>query len=473
VACVLRQVSERARVAERELVTVVCAAPAAIVTWSLDGRIVSFNPAAERVFGMTAAEAIGRPIESLVPPAAREEFRARHGRVLAEERVAPAEVLRLRGGVELEVEENLFLIRDVAQHAIRIGSFSRDLSELSRLRQANAILSRTDPARLEGFGAGSAATRELHAAVDEVAHDARATVLLLGETGVGKSWLARQIHARSPRAGAPFLEVNCASFDSQIVESELFGHERGAFTGAVQQKRGLVEVAEGGTLFLDEVGELPLPVQAKLLAFLDDRTFRRVGGTRGLSADVRVIAATNADLAAAVAERRFRKDLYYRLRVLPIEIPPLRERRDEIAALVQQLGRELHRRADRPRLRIEPAALAALRRHDWPGNLRELRNALERALIVCRGEPIGLPHLPPEIRDGARRRPKEETTLAGLERQHIMRVLSAEDGNRTRAAEVLGVSRSTLLRKLAEIRAGGAPRRGCPGVPGGARAGGA
>jgi PAS domain S-box-containing protein len=455
VVAVLRQVSERARIAERELVTVVCAAPAAIVTWTLDGRIVSWNPAAERIYGIAAAAAIGTPIERLVPEQAADEFRARMRLVLAEERVASAEVVRLRAGQEAEVEESLFLIRDVAHHPIRVGSFARDLGEVVRLRQATAYLAGTDASTQERFAALSARTRDVHAAAAEAARDTSATVLLLGETGVGKSWIARQIHARSPRGSKPFLEVNCASFDSQLTESELFGHERGAFTGAVSQKRGLVEVAEGGTLFLDEIAELPLGVQAKLLAFLDDRTFRRVGGTRTLTADVRLIAATNADLEAAIERRELRKDLYYRLRVFPIEIPPLRERRQEIPGLVERIGRELGRRPERTPLRVAPAAMAALKRYQWPGNLRELKNALERALILSHGEPVDLPHLPAEIREHARKQTDEPRTLAAVERRYILRILEEQGGNRTRAARVLGVSRSTLQRKLESM----APRQ--------------
>src|SRR5262245_6850844 len=172
---------------------------------------------------------------------------------------------------------------------------------------------------------------------ERVAKDANATVLLLGETGVGKSWLARRIHGDSPRSERPFFELNCAALSPQLLESELFGHERGAFTGATGLKRGLVETAEGGSLFLDEVGELSMGVQAQLLTFLDGKTFRRVGGTRVLSADVRLIAATNVDLTAAVAAGTFRRDLYYRLSVIPLRIPPLRERREEIGGLAERI----------------------------------------------------------------------------------------------------------------------------------------
>jgi PAS domain S-box-containing protein len=446
IVAVLRQVSETARVAERELVTVVCAAPAALITWAPSGHVVSWNPAAERLYAISSADAIGSPIERIVPEGGRAAFRALCKRLIKEERIGPIETVRLRGGVEIEVEESLFLIRDVARHPIRLGGFARDVTELVRLRRATEILSRTDAAREETI---EPASREVQDGVEVAARDRSATVLLLGETGVGKSWLARHIHARSPRAGRPFLEVNCASFEPQLMESELFGHERGAFTGAVAQKRGLVEVAEGGTLFLDEIGELPAGAQAKLLAFLDDRTFRRVGGTRNLTADVRLIAATNMDLEAAIAQKKFRKDLYYRLRVLPIEVPPLRQRRQEIPSLLQRMLRELGGRDDR--VQVAGDALHALKRYDWPGNLREMRNALERAVLVAQGGTIGLSHLPPEIRDVAPGvADDDDERLEAAESRHIARVLAAHGGNRSHAARALGISRSTLLRKLGE-----------------------
>jgi transcriptional regulator with PAS, ATPase and Fis domain len=276
-------------------------------------------------------------------------------------------------------------------------------------------------------------------------------VLILGETGVGKSRLARRIHAKSPRADRPFFEVNCASLGPQLVESELFGHERGAFTGATAQKRGIVEAAEGGTLFLDEVGDLPPGVQAQLLTFVDHRRFRRVGGTRTLIADVRIIAASNADLRQLAERGSFRRDLFYRLSVVPVEVPPLRERREEIPALARQVLEELTIREPGRLTYLDRGFTEALQRYDWPGNVRELRNALERALILSRGEPLDAAHLPPEIRSSGRKTRDASDRLEDVERSHILRVLEEVKGNRTRAAERLGISRSTLKRKLAEM----------------------
>jgi PAS domain S-box-containing protein len=449
---VVRHVSEPARVAERELVVSVCASPMAIITWELDGgHIVSFNPAAERLYGLPAHEAIGRPIDALVPPSARGELEAASARLRGGDGTSPREVTRRNGDTEVAVEETLFLMRDVCGHPVRIGSFSRELGELVGLRHAAEVLSDTQrSAAGSPPGPRGGAMGEAYAAADIAAHDGEATVLLLGETGVGKSYLARRIHGKSARSAKPFLEVNCAGLEPQLVESELFGHERGAFTGATHPKRGLVEAAAGGTLFLDEVAELPAPVQAKLLTFLDNRTFRRVGGEANLRADVRVVAATNADLADLVRRGAFRADLYYRLSVLPIRIPPLRERRPEIPALAEAIVRELRPRAPAVQASLPRDVVAALTRYTWPGNLRELRNTLERALILGRGERIETGHLPVEIAGGERAagEPGPPDTLAAVERGHIRRVLDSVAGNRTLAAKVLGISRSTLNRKL-------------------------
>jgi PAS domain S-box-containing protein len=452
----LRPISEAARIAERELVTIVCAAPAAIITWGFDGRIISFNPAAVKLYGMETVEAIGRPISTLVPERERDELKRAEARLRVGESVGPREVTRLRrpglngdADAEVEVEESLFLIRDVANHPVRVGSVTREMTELVRLRRATEILSCEAP-RATGVleEEPGSAMREVNEAVEVAAREGAVTVLLLGETGVGKSRHARRIHALSERASRPFLEVNCASLEPALVESELFGHERGAFTGATSSKRGLVEAAAGGTLFLDEIGELPPPVQAKLLAFLDDRVFRRVGGEVNLRSDTRVLAATNADLDARVRQGAFRRDLYYRLRVLPIRIPPLRERRDELPELAKAVVAELRPRPPRPSLSRD--LVAALVRYGWPGNLRELRNALERALLLSRGGDLALGHLPPEVRgDPPASMAVSDETLEAVERAHIERVLASTGGNRSAAAMILGISRSTLNRKLA------------------------
>jgi transcriptional regulator with PAS, ATPase and Fis domain len=345
-------------------------------------------------------------------------------------------------------------VLDAGGDVVRIASVARDLTELARLRRAAQVLSgagSTPPAMPANL---SPKMQEATTTADLVAQDGRATVLLLGETGVGKSWMAKRIHQQSPRRDKPFFEINCAGLGPQLIESELFGHERGSFTGATGQKRGLVETAEGGTLFLDEIGELSLAVQAQLLTFLDTHRFRRVGGTRLLEADVRLVAATNVDLKQASDDGRFRRDLYYRLNVVPIKIPALRDRRDEVETLARDVLVDLGRRSGNYRPDITPEAIRALEGHAWPGNIRELRNALERALILARGAAIDVHHLPAELASPA---PARATTVAEprsldeIERQAILAALEQTDGNRTRAAERLGISRSTMKRKLAAM----------------------
>lgn len=302
----------------------------------------------------------------------------------------------------------------------------------------------------------SAVLRGLVEAVGKVARAGRATVLLRGESGTGKDLLARAIHAQSDRRDQPFLQINCTALPEHLVESELFGHERGAFTDARERKKGLAELADGGTLLLDEIGDMPLAAQAKLLQFLEDSRFKRVGGTSDVAVDVRVIAATNRALETAIAEGAFRSDLFYRLNVVPITIPPLREHPDDIAPLaehfVQQLARDLKR--DPPGL--SPEAMRVLEGYTWPGNVRELRNVLERALILEETLEIRPEHLPTELSatswtdDGATlvTLPAEGVRLAHVELGLIRQALSRTDGNVTQAAKLLGLTRDTLRYRM-------------------------
>ncbi len=296
-------------------------------------------------------------------------------------------------------------------------------------------------------------------ALAETAARADSTVVITGESGTGKDVLARFLHARSQRADSPMISVNCAALPETLFESEFFGHERGAFTGATSTKRGLIEAADSSTLFLDEVGEMPLQTQVKLLRFLEEGRFRRVGSTRDREADVRVIAATNRNLAEDVRAGRFRADLFYRLNVISLHIPPLRERREDIPALVEHFLSLFRERFNRPALALSDESRRRLAEYDWPGNVRELRNALERAAALATSDTIEaaqlLPALPalaagsdagpaPQAANGA------PVTLEQLERQHILRVLEEQSGNRERAAAVLGISARTLYRKLRE-----------------------
>jgi NtrC-family two-component system response regulator AlgB len=295
---------------------------------------------------------------------------------------------------------------------------------------------------------------EMRAALDVAFRVApsEATVLLCGESGTGKGVLAREIHARSPRAARPFVTVHCPSLSAELLESELFGHARGAFTGAVQDTEGKVAAAEGGTLFLDEIGDLPPAVQPKLLRLLQERAFERVGETRTRPADVRILAATNRDLKAEVAAGRFREDLYYRLNVIEVTLPPLRRRPKDVRPLAEGLLRFFARQTGKPVTDFSPEALAAVQRYPWPGNVRELRNAVERGVILAADRDVGLAHLPAQV--GAPPAPRVEVggavTLEALEAEHIRRVLSASP-SLDEAAQTLGVDPSTLYRKRKKL----------------------
>jgi len=297
----------------------------------------------------------------------------------------------------------------------------------------------------------------------EIVAPTDATVLVLGETGTGKELIARAIHEASKRSHRPFIKINCAAIPASLLESELFGHERGAFTGAVAQRIGRFELADGGTLFLDEVGEIPLELQPKLLRVLQEREFERIGGTRTLRVDVRVIAATNRDLLGMVGTQRFRDDLYYRLHVFPIAIPPLRERPEDIEALVAHFVHEFARRMSRDIDLIPNETLDALRRHPWPGNVRELENVIQRAVILSTGGRLTLPPLLVEA--APQPPPKEPDSLKDNERAFIVRVLEQSNwviGGPRGAAARLGLKRTTLhslLKRLGLSRprdAGGA-----------------
>jgi len=274
--------------------------------------------------------------------------------------------------------------------------------------------------------------------------DAEAPVVVLGESGTGKELVARSLHANGPRAARPFVAVNVAALPAELLESELFGHVRGAFTGATADRQGLLEAANGGTLFLDEIAEMPLPLQAKLLRALQEGEVRRVGEARTFGVDVRFVAATHRDLRAQVAAGTFREDLYYRLHVLVVRVPPLRERREDVLPL----ARSFLRAERRPAAGFTPAAEKILLAHSWPGNVRELGNAVMHANALARGATIDREHLPEELLAPARPRPAVARTLAEVEREHVLRVLEACGGSPVEAAKVLGIGRNTLWRKL-------------------------
>jgi DNA-binding NtrC family response regulator len=346
----------------------------------------------------------------------------------------------------------------------------RNAARTSALEQRVAYLSDQDRRRSGGeLVHGSPVMQELIRQISVVASHPIPLLLLLGETGTGKQVVTRLYHDRSERAAGPLVELNCSAIPESLVESELFGHERGAFSDARERKLGLVEVADGGTLFLDEIGDLGAAAQAKLLTFLEQRTFRRVGGTAVRTVDARIVAATNRDLPALVAARTFREDLWYRLNTIALRVPPLRERRADIPGLVGVFLGDARRQYRRRWRRASDEALAVLERYPWPGNVRELRSVINRIALLHDDEVLQPLHLPAELVAAARAEPPAIAGAAGLsgapaastddagaaiatleemELAHIRRVLQMSGGNRTLAAQRLGVTRQTLSRKL-------------------------
>ncbi|MDB4905885.1 MAG: hypothetical protein JWO05_669 [Gemmatimonadetes bacterium] len=339
-----------------------------------------------------------------------------------------------------------------------LGAAAERAFEKAHLRQMNRYLTGRRGALVTTPLLGSSGPmRELAAQIDLLAQSDRTTVLLVGESGSGKGRVAEAIHARSNRAGRQFVEVNCAALTAASLDAELFGEEA---RPDGSHRPGLFEAADGGTLFLDEIGDLDAHLQPKLLRILEGKSFRRLGGTREVTVDARLIAATSKDLVSEVTAGRFREDLYYRLSIMPINLPPLRARaREDLLELVAAVLEELRSNLPDAPAEIDDAALDRLLKYNWPGNVRELRNVLERALIMGRGAPsIALGHLPLEVREASGLGVEHHVarSLAEVERVHIDRTLRAHDFNRTRAAKELGISRATLIKKIKEFGLGAA-----------------
>lgn len=295
--------------------------------------------------------------------------------------------------------------------------------------------------------------KKLHEGLKRLAKGDTTTVLIRGETGTGKEVIAKRIHQLSSRRNKPFVDINATALTAELLESELFGHEAGAFTGATKQKKGLFEVACGGTLFLDEIGDMALSIQAKLLRALQERMIRRVGGTEGIPVDIRLITATHQDLRRLVEEGEFREDLFYRLNVVPVVLPPLRDRRDDIPLFAKHFLKQFRDELARDITEIDQEALQALQAYDWPGNIRELRNLMERAVLLeCDGSVLKKEHLSfSPIRERARKGRTDlgaSVPLEVIERQHISGVLRATSGNKNQAAKILGIDRTTLYNKI-------------------------
>jgi two-component system response regulator AtoC len=300
----------------------------------------------------------------------------------------------------------------------------------------------------------SEAIAEVRETIHKIVRSGARTVLIQGETGTGKELVARALHYESERAGSPFVKVNCSAIPDSLFESELFGHERGTFTDAQETRLGLAELADGGTLFLDEIGDAGPGPQAKLLSFIEERRFRRLGGREDREVDVRIVAATNKDLDAASEIGVFRKDLLHRLKVIGITLPTLREREGDVTFLVRHFVAEFSTQGGKPAMEISAEALECLDSYSWPGNVRELRNAMERVVFLEEAETLLPEHLAQKVRESSslsRARglmSKTMRPLSEIEREHIFRVLDENEGNRTRASEILGITRQTLINKL-------------------------
>ncbi|HCC36403.1 MAG TPA: transcriptional regulator [Treponema sp.] len=347
----------------------------------------------------------------------------------------------------LKLDHLLLVVKRALSNRELVLQHHRMEEELERHRQYKTIIGT------------SQAMRRVFDAIERAA-PTKASILISGESGVGKELVANAIHELSPRKGKPMIKVHCAALTSSLLESELFGHEKGAFTGAVARKRGRFELANEGTLFLDEIGEIDQNIQIKLLRVLQEKKFERVGGEETIETDVRIVAATNKDLKAEIAKGNFREDLYFRLNVVNVFVPPLRERKDDIPLLVASFLNEFSRENGRPAMDINGKARSRLYAYDWPGNVRELRNCIESAVVMCRGNIITEDDLPLALRsqtDESWIRIPQGTTLEEAEKTIIQDTLSQLKGNKSKTAEVLGIGRKTLHRKLIEWNMDSAP----------------
>jgi DNA-binding NtrC family response regulator len=350
----------------------------------------------------------------------------------------------------IEKPVNPTRLRNILQNASRLRGTERELeANRRRLRDVGVL----------GSLVGSSKSMQEIFHLIEMVAPSTASVLITGESGTGKELVARTIHSLSSRKSKPFVAINCAAIPETLIESEVFGHEKGAFTGALERRTGCFELAEGGTLLLDEIGEMPIATQAKLLRVLEDRKLRRLGAKTETSVDVRVLAATNKPPEEAVARGELRNDLYYRLNVFNIHMPPLRDHLDDLPALVNSLLADMNEKHDRSVAGVSEAVMTAFQSHAWPGNVRELRNTLERAVIVCNGPAVEPKHLPPGFGKFVQRVPVQEansihlgvgTTVDEAERLLILKTLESTHNNKTKAAEILGISLKTLHNKLKE-----------------------
>jgi PAS domain S-box-containing protein len=443
-----------------------------IVTVDEELRVTNLNVAAQEMLAAKPEEVLGLSIDALGTGQLWNLAKVVEEVLASGERVREREnILARRDGHELRVVVSASRLVDREGNPAGAVAILRDVTALRELE--TRLESR---ASMHGLVGSTHAMQEVYALIEQAA-PTDSTILVLGESGTGKELVADAIHRASRRQRGPFVKVNCSALSEGLLESELFGHVRGAFTGALADRKGRFELASGGTIFLDEVGDLTERIQVKLLRVLQEHEIERVGDTRTIKIDVRVVAATHQPLKRLVEEGRFRQDLYFRLNVIPLRVPPLRERREDIPALVARFLRELATRAAKPCERLSPDALRALLDYRWPGNIRELRNAIEHAVVKSRGAVILLEDLPREIIEetarvaaiaGGAARPAERAANTGtgahagaerddsaatapLEADRIREALASTDWNRGRAAALLGMDRTTLWRRMRRL----------------------
>ncbi len=431
-------------------------APVAYYSVSIDGRIHKANQRAEELFGYALDDLIGKPVFDLYAdtPAGKEKAQEVFQRVRDGEEISGEELeICRRDGRQACINLTVRPIRDAEGRFMATRSMAVDITKRKQAERAllDEVKIKYDYEEIIGK---SAVLQNVLKQVELVA-TTDTTILVLGETGTGKELICRAVHHLSPRNARPLIKLNCASIPSGLIESELFGHEKGAFTGAISQKQGRFELAHGGTIFLDEIGDLPIEAQTKLLRVLEDQEFERVGGTRTVKIDTRAIAATHRDLEQMIKEGSFRQDLFYRLNVFPVRLPPLRDRREDIPLLANNFARRMRVRLGRPLCEISGAAMQRLLAYPWPGNVRELENIMERAALLCDGPTIDREHIQVEVNlRSVAEGEGQVRPLHEVERAHIIEALRAANGRvsgKGGAAELLGLKPTTLESRMKRL----------------------
>lgn len=434
-----------AYIASREnLVRILDSLKEGIIAHDLDRRIFFFNAEAERITGFSRTEVLGRDCHDVFgAPFCGQRCSFCDNRSISADHFEYPLNITTKTGEPRRVDFSATLIRDDTDAFVGILASFRDVTELLELRRRSAEIN-----QFANIIGGDSKMRMVFQQISDVSqYDF--PVHLFGETGTGKELVANAIHNESRRGGAPFVPINCGALPEGLIESELFGHVKGAFSGAIRDKKGRFELADGGSVFLDEVAELSKPMQVKLLRFLQEGTIEKVGGERTCKVNVRVISATNKDLKKEVEQGRFREDLFYRLNVIPIHIPPLRERKNDVPLLAEHFLKQVAEHCEKAVPRLSEEALAVMMDYPWPGNVRELQNAIQFAIVRSNGDIITAEDLPLELREferpANRRGPSRK-----LDTEFVRQALVKTGGNKARAARLLGVGRATLYRFLGD-----------------------